>query len=271
MIAQSGDLGVAGYVSQGFAEGAIGYVNYSYALGVAVPGRQGAQRGRLLHRADAAERGRLAAAGADQHRRERPGRLPHPAARRRLHRHRPAQLPAVVVLVPHPADEGRRPVQRGQGQDAGRVRLLRDVPGPAAVGVARLLADADQPGQASFDQIRKIPGVVVQDIDIATCKNPTFSADGSNLLADNAPQPQECDQQGLPASARTAPAACPTLPTASQALRSVVAPVVTTPGGAVVRRWYDGRAAVRRRWDHAGRCGRPGCRRAWRPSARRRL
>ncbi len=32
MIAQSGDLGVSGYVSQGYADGAIGYVNYSYAL-----------------------------------------------------------------------------------------------------------------------------------------------------------------------------------------------------------------------------------------------
>ena len=36
-IAQSGDVGIAGYVSQGFAEGAIGYVNYSYALGVEFP------------------------------------------------------------------------------------------------------------------------------------------------------------------------------------------------------------------------------------------
>ena len=32
MIAQNGDLGVSGYVSQGYANGAIGYVNYSYAL-----------------------------------------------------------------------------------------------------------------------------------------------------------------------------------------------------------------------------------------------
>ena len=50
--------------------------------------------------------------------------------------------------------------------------------------------------QASFDQIRKIPGVEVQDINIAECNNPTFSPDGTNLLATNAPQPQECDRQG---------------------------------------------------------------------------
>jgi ABC-type phosphate transport system substrate-binding protein len=37
VVAQSGDLGIAGYVSQSFAEGAIGYVNYSYALGVQFP------------------------------------------------------------------------------------------------------------------------------------------------------------------------------------------------------------------------------------------
>src|SRR5262249_5227803 len=50
--------------------------------------------------------------------------------------------------------------------------------------------------QASFDQIRKIPGVVVQNITIQSCHNPTFSPDGHNVLADNAPQPQACDKQG---------------------------------------------------------------------------
>ncbi|MGW0212675.1 phosphate ABC transporter substrate-binding protein PstS, partial [Streptomyces sp. NPDC003233] len=37
MIAQSGDLGVAGYVAQNYGEGAIGYVNYSYALNAHYP------------------------------------------------------------------------------------------------------------------------------------------------------------------------------------------------------------------------------------------
>jgi phosphate ABC transporter phosphate-binding protein len=37
MIAQNGDLGVAGYVAQSYAEGAIGYVNYSYALNAKFP------------------------------------------------------------------------------------------------------------------------------------------------------------------------------------------------------------------------------------------
>ena len=37
MIAQNGDLGVAGYVAQGYAAGAIGYVNFSYALNAKFP------------------------------------------------------------------------------------------------------------------------------------------------------------------------------------------------------------------------------------------
>jgi ABC-type phosphate transport system substrate-binding protein len=51
----------------------------------------------------------------------------------------------------------------------------------------------------SLEQIRLIPGVEVQNIDIATCNNPTFSPGDSvesNALANNAPQPQECDRQG---------------------------------------------------------------------------
>jgi hypothetical protein len=50
--------------------------------------------------------------------------------------------------------------------------------------------------QAAFDQIRKIPGAVVENIDIQQCNNPTFSADGTNLLTANAPYPQACDRQG---------------------------------------------------------------------------
>src|SRR5262249_55025499 len=49
---------------------------------------------------------------------------------------------------------------------------------------------------ASFDQIKKIPGVVVQNVTVSQCNNPTFSPDGHNVLADTAPQPQACDKQG---------------------------------------------------------------------------
>ncbi|MEO1058231.1 MAG: hypothetical protein AAFY28_15075, partial [Actinomycetota bacterium] len=50
--------------------------------------------------------------------------------------------------------------------------------------------------EAAFEQIRLIPGVEAQSVNVQDCNNPTFSSDGTNTLAQNAPQPQACDQQG---------------------------------------------------------------------------
>lgn len=50
--------------------------------------------------------------------------------------------------------------------------------------------------QAGLAQVKRIPGVESKTVDIASCNNPTFSKDGSNTLAKNAPQPNPCDKQG---------------------------------------------------------------------------
>lgn len=50
--------------------------------------------------------------------------------------------------------------------------------------------------EAGLAQVRKIPGGEVQSISIQSCKNPTFSPDGGNRLAETAPMPQACDKQG---------------------------------------------------------------------------
>lgn len=49
---------------------------------------------------------------------------------------------------------------------------------------------------AGLEQVQKIPGGNPQNKNISTCNNPTFSADGTNKLANNAPQPQACDKRG---------------------------------------------------------------------------
>jgi phosphate transport system substrate-binding protein len=52
---------------------------------------------------------------------------------------------------------------------------------------------------AGSDQIKKIPGSGGTGIDTSKCNNPTFKAGdspSSNLLATTAPQPQACDKQG---------------------------------------------------------------------------
>jgi len=50
--------------------------------------------------------------------------------------------------------------------------------------------------QDSFQQITRIPGVVVENVNVQSCNNPTFSTTSPNLLAQQAPQPQACDKQG---------------------------------------------------------------------------
>ncbi|RMB82517.1 phosphate ABC transporter substrate-binding protein PstS [Streptomyces shenzhenensis] len=50
--------------------------------------------------------------------------------------------------------------------------------------------------QAGLKQVRRIPGVNVESIDIKNCHNPTFSSDGTNTLAKTAPYPPACDKKG---------------------------------------------------------------------------
>ncbi|MFD8072000.1 phosphate ABC transporter substrate-binding protein PstS [Streptomyces sp. NPDC059718] len=50
--------------------------------------------------------------------------------------------------------------------------------------------------KAGLQQVRRIPGVDVESIDVKKCQNPTFSTDGTNTLAKNAPYPAACDKQG---------------------------------------------------------------------------
>lgn len=50
--------------------------------------------------------------------------------------------------------------------------------------------------QAGLKQVNRIPGVNVQNKDIKGCNNPTFSPDGSNKLAKTAPYPPACDKKG---------------------------------------------------------------------------
>ncbi|MFI7217396.1 phosphate ABC transporter substrate-binding protein PstS [Micromonospora maritima] len=53
--------------------------------------------------------------------------------------------------------------------------------------------------QAGFEQVQKVPGhepVANIPQQLKKCNNPTVSADGGNALAKNAPQPSSCDRRG---------------------------------------------------------------------------
>ncbi|MFF3878167.1 phosphate ABC transporter substrate-binding protein PstS [Streptomyces sp. NPDC001978] len=59
--------------------------------------------------------------------------------------------------------------------------------------------------QAGLNQVRRIPGVNVQSIDIKSCQNPTFSTDGTNTLLETAPYPSACDRVGSSSCDGTVP------------------------------------------------------------------
>ncbi len=196
MIAQSGDIGVAGYVSQGFAEGAIGYVNYSYALGSQFPVVK-----------------MLNAAGYYVEPTPQAVAVALLKARINTDESNPAtyltqdlrgvytdndprsyQLSSYSYLILPTKIGGQFNEAKGRTLGAfAYYAMCQAQQQSASLGYSPMPVNLVE---ASFEQIRKIPGVVVQDINIGSCNNPTFSADGTNVLAATAPAPKACDQRG---------------------------------------------------------------------------
>ncbi len=196
MEAKSGDLGVAGTVSQNYSDGSIGYVEYSYALNDDFPVVQ------MLNAA---------------------GYYTEPTAQNVAVSLLSAQVdttdhnPAVYLTenlsgVYTDPDPRTYPLSsysylilpteiQGQFSDAKGLTL-------AAFSYYAMCQGQQQSAplgyspmpinlvEASFAQIAKIPGADVQNINIQSCNNPTFTPNGTNLLADDAPYPPACDKQG---------------------------------------------------------------------------
>jgi phosphate transport system substrate-binding protein len=196
MIAQSGDLGVAGYVAQNYAAGSIGYVEYSYAVNAHFP---------VVNMLNAA------------------GYYTEPTPQNVAVSLLQAQInmdasnPAVYLTenlsnVYTDPDPRSYPLSSYsylilpttvQGQftsDKGKTlaafsyyAMCQGQQDSASLGYSPMPINLVE---ASFAQIAKIPGADVQNINIQSCNNPTFTPSGQNLLAVDAPQPPACDKQG---------------------------------------------------------------------------
>ncbi|MFC4499774.1 MULTISPECIES: phosphate ABC transporter substrate-binding protein PstS [Streptomyces] len=194
-VAQSGSLGVAGYTKQPQAEGAITYVEYSYATNANFP------VAKLLNKS---------------------GYYVEPTA-----------SSVAVALTKARINNDPRSANY-LTQDLGGVYTYSDrrtyplssysymiIPtrvemdftkakGAALSAFAKYFLcegqqEADRLGysplpknlvEAAMEQVRRIPGAETGNINIRKCDNPTFSSDGTNLLARNAPYPQACDKKG---------------------------------------------------------------------------
>jgi phosphate transport system substrate-binding protein len=198
MIAQSGDSGVAQYVSQSYAEGAIGYVNYSYALNLGFPVVK------VLN-------------AAGYYTEPTPKNVAVSLLRAKINED--ASDPAVYLtqnLDEVYSDTDPRNYQLSSYSyfilpTAVRGQFNAEKGKTVAAFAKYAMCEAQQKSEslgyspmpinlveASFNQIRKIPGADVGTVDIQDCNNPTFSSDGHNVLADEAPMPPACDKQGIP-------------------------------------------------------------------------
>ncbi|MGW2516135.1 phosphate ABC transporter substrate-binding protein PstS [Streptomyces sp. NPDC001617] len=195
MIAQSGDLGVAGYVAQNYGEGAIGYVNYSYALNAHYP------VAKVLNHA---------------------GYYTEPTpqnvavsllkAKINTNKNSPDYLTQQLDGVYTDSDRRNYPLSsysymilplkvqgtftKAKGKTLGAFSYYFMCQGQQQapdLGYSPLPINLVRAG---FDQIRRIPGVQTQNINIKGCNNPTFTTGGRNKLAETAPYPAACDKQG---------------------------------------------------------------------------
>jgi phosphate ABC transporter phosphate-binding protein len=203
MVGQSGDLGVSGYVRQAQADGAIGYVEYSYALQAGFPVA-------LVLNAD--------------------GYYTEPTAQNVAVSLLAAQInsdpSSALYLTQDLSNVYTDPDPRTYELSSYSYMILPvgTTPTPPmtlAKGLtlgafgAYLLCQGQQPLDAlgyssvpinlvldGFQQLQRIPGSQVpteSTAQIASCHNPTFDPTDTlsrNLLAETAPYPAACDKQG---------------------------------------------------------------------------
>jgi ABC-type phosphate transport system substrate-binding protein len=196
MIAQSGDLGVTGYVTANYAEGAIGYVNYSYAIGSAFPVVKVLNSAGYyteptpenvavsLLKADINRD-----ANSDDYLTQILDGVYNDADPRNY------QLSSYSYFILPTKVKGQFNEGKGRSLAAfAYYSMCQGQQSSASLGYSPMPINLVT---ASFDQIKRIPGAEVQSINVESCDNPTFSPDGRNLLAENAPFPSECDKVGV--------------------------------------------------------------------------
>jgi phosphate ABC transporter phosphate-binding protein len=199
MVAQSGDLGVAGYVAQQQAVGAIGYVEYSYAIQAGFPVAKMLNAAGYYteptagHVAVALLKAQIETANHDPrvYLTQDLSKVYTNTDRRTY----PLSSYSYMIL----------PTDTSFGFDANKGKTLGDFgkyllcQGQSQVDALGYSALPINLVKAGFAQLRRIPGSQIPDLDAAAikgCNNPTFSTNGTNTLAATDPYPAACDKKG---------------------------------------------------------------------------
>ena len=198
MVGQSGDLGVSGYVRQQQADGAIGYVEYSYAKETGFP------VAKVLN-------------AAGYYTEPTAGHVAVSLLKAKINSDKSSSLYLTQNLSQVYTDTDPRtyelssysylilptsttpPMSTTKGYTLGAfgAYLLCEGQVPLdALGYSSLPINLVEAG---FQQLQKIPGSQVPSqttAQIQNCHNPTFSTNGTNTLAATDPFPPACDKQG---------------------------------------------------------------------------
>ncbi|MDX3852153.1 phosphate ABC transporter substrate-binding protein PstS [Streptomyces sp. AK02-01A] len=197
-IAKSGSLGVSGYVKQSQAEGAITYVEYSYAISTGFPVAKmlNSQGYYVEPTASSVAVGLLEARiNPDRGSANYLTQILDNVYRSRDSRSYPLSSYSYMIL-PTSLDGEQNPMTEAKGLSLGTFANYFLCDGQQ---IAEELGYSPLPKnlvQAGFEQVRRIPGAPTDKININSCRNPTFSSDGTNTLAKNAPFPKACDKKG---------------------------------------------------------------------------
>ncbi|WP_427868909.1 phosphate ABC transporter substrate-binding protein PstS [Leucobacter luti] len=194
-IGRSGGQGVAGAVAQAHAVGSITYVEYSYALNSRFPVVKLLNEGGYFTEPTAPNVAvALLSAQINQDRGSQnyltqdltqvftsPDIRTYPLSS------------YSYIIMPTQLDRGFTEDKGRTLADFGSYFLCEGQQQADALGYSPLPINLVAAGQ---EQIRKIPGGDPVIKDITACNNPTFSPDGTNRLANEAPYPPDCDRRG---------------------------------------------------------------------------
>lgn len=198
MIGQSGDLGVSGYVSQQQANGAIGYVEFSYALETGFP------VAKVLN-------------AAGYYTEPTAGHVAVSLLKAQINMNKSDPLYLTQNLSQVYTDTDKRtyelssysymilptttapPMNTNKGYTLGAFGAYLLCQGQVPLDQLGYSSLPINLVEAGFQQLQKIPGNQVPNTTTAQiqgCHNPTFSTNGTNTLAVNDPFPPACDKQG---------------------------------------------------------------------------
>ncbi|WP_405793695.1 phosphate ABC transporter substrate-binding protein PstS [Streptomyces sp. NBC_01506] len=194
-IAKSGSLGVSGFTKQGHAEGAITYVEYSYAITTGFPVAKMLNASGYYVEPTASS---VAVALLKARLNEDKGSANYltqilDGVYRSPDRRTYTLSSYSYMIIPTKAEQ---PFTTAKGKTLGTFAnyFLCDGQQQAEeLGYSPLPINLVEAG---FAQVKRIPGAPANSTDISKCRNPTFSADGSNTLANKAPYPKACDKKG---------------------------------------------------------------------------